>query len=67
MNQISIGEKHHKTIREEFSGVSRQTIYAALRFFNNSELAKKIRKRATELLEQEAKEAKELEEQISLK
>lgn len=65
MNQISIGEKHHKTIREEFASVSRQTIYAALRFFNNSETAVKIRKRATELLEQEAKEAKELEKLIT--
>jgi hypothetical protein len=58
MKQICIGDKHHRIIREEFKGVSRQTIYASLRYFNNSETAKKIRNRALKLLEIEVKEAK---------
>ncbi|WP_086984877.1 hypothetical protein [Elizabethkingia miricola] len=62
MKQISIGEKHHRIIRNEFNSVSRQTIYAALRYFNNSDTAKEIRKRALELLEEEVKQAKENEE-----
>lgn len=64
MKQISIGEKHHKIIRKEFENVSRQTIYASLRYFNNSETAQNIRKRALELLENELKEGKKNEQLI---
>ena len=36
--------------------MSRQTIYASLKYFNNSDVAQKIRKRSLELLEAEIKE-----------
>lgn len=64
MRQISIGDKHHRIIRKEFSSVSRQTIYAALRYFNNSDTAKEIRKRALELLEEEVELAIESEKMM---
>lgn len=51
MRQINISKKHHLQLKEFFPGVSRQTIYASLKYFNNSELAKKIRAKAIELLE----------------
>jgi hypothetical protein len=56
MKSINLASKHHKIIQNEFSQVSRQTIHTALRYFNNSDVAKQIRKRALELLEQEVKE-----------
>jgi len=56
MKAIHLASKHHKVIRKEFSHISRQTIHTALRYFNNSEVAQQIRKRALELLKQEVKE-----------
>lgn len=58
MKAIHLASKHHQILREEFSQVSRQTIHTALRYFNNSEVAQQIRKRALELLEQEVKDNK---------
>lgn len=52
-NQISLAQKHHKTLREEFSDVTRQTIHNALNDFTKSDLAKRIRARAKELLVEE--------------
>ncbi|MDB4158111.1 ATP-dependent Lon protease [bacterium] len=57
---INLGTKHHQILQEEFSQVSRQTIHGALKYYNNSVLAKSIRKRALELLEEEVKENKKL-------
>ena len=54
MQTISLGQDHHKKIREAFPDTSRQTIYAALKYFNNSELAQQIRAKAKELLNEEA-------------
>ena len=56
---INLGTKHHQILQKEFDKVSRQTIHAALRYFNNSDTAVKIRKRALELLEEEILEHKE--------
>jgi Fe2+ or Zn2+ uptake regulation protein len=56
MKSINLAKKHHAVLREEFPEVSRQTIYTALRYFNDSPTAKAIRKRAKELLFKEAKE-----------
>lgn len=58
MREISLGKKHHAELKAQFPEVSRQTVYASLRYFNNSELAKNIRAKAVELLEKELKEAK---------
>lgn len=58
MQRISIGQEHHKKLREAFPEVSRQTIYAALRYFNNSETAQAIRAKAKELLEAELEKLK---------
>ncbi|SEA39421.1 ATP-dependent Lon protease [Bizionia paragorgiae] len=51
-NEITLSQKHLKTLRDEF-GKSRQTIYSALKDFTQSKLAKDIRKRAKELLQEE--------------
>ena len=56
MKSINLARKHHEIIQKEFSHVSRQTIHTALKYFNNSEVAQQIRKRALELLEQEVKD-----------
>lgn len=56
MKSINLARKHHEIINKEFKHVSRQTIYASLKYFNNSDVAQKIRKRALELLEAEIKE-----------
>ncbi len=57
MKSINLARKHHQILQEEFAGkASRQTISTALKYFNNSELAEKIRKRALELLQQEIDE-----------
>lgn len=56
MKAINLGTKHHKILQNEFKPMSRQTIHTALRYFNNSDTAVKIRKRAIELLEQEIKD-----------
>lgn len=53
MKSINLARKHHKIIQEEFPGVSRQTIHAALRYFNNSKTAMQIRERAIKLLKEE--------------
>lgn len=58
MKSINLARKHHEIINKEFSHVSRQTIYSSLKYFNNSEVAQKIRQRALELLEAEIKENK---------
>lgn len=58
MKSINLARKHHEIINKEFSHVSRQTIYASLKYFNNSEVALKIRQRALQLLEAEIKENK---------
>lgn len=55
---IKIALEHHKILKEEFPEVSRQTVYASLKYFNNSDLAKKIRAKALELLEKELTENK---------
>lgn len=57
---INLGTKHHQILQEEFNNVSRQTIHGALKYHNNSVLAKSIRKRALELLEEEVEENKKL-------
>ncbi len=59
MQFINLASKHHQILQNEFN-VSRQTIHTALKYFNNSETAKAIRKRALELLEEEIKENKGL-------
>ena len=51
--KISIPIEFKKQLATEFN-VSRQTVHCALLYFNNSELAKKIRIRAKELLVAEA-------------
>lgn len=56
MKTIHLASKHHQILKKEFSHVSRQTIHTALKYFNNSEVAQQIRKRALELLEQEVKD-----------
>ena len=56
MKSINLARKHHEILQKEFSQVSRQTIHTALRYFNNSDVAKQIRKRALELLQQEIDE-----------
>lgn len=53
MKSISLARKHHEILNREFSPISRQTIYASLKYFNNSEVAISIRKRALELLQEE--------------
>ncbi len=53
MKSINLSRKHHTILSEEFPSVSRQTVYAALKYFNNSHTAKSIRKRAKELLLEE--------------
>ena len=57
---INLGTKHHQILQDEFKNVSRQTIYNALKYFNNSIIAKNIRNRALELLEIEVRDNKEL-------
>ncbi|MBF2024338.1 hypothetical protein [Flavobacterium psychrophilum] len=58
MKAIHLASKHHQILQEEFREVSRQTIHTALRYFNNSDTAKKIRARALELLTQEIEQNK---------
>ncbi|OWP76562.1 ATP-dependent Lon protease [Flavobacterium oreochromis] len=58
MKAIHLASKHHQILQKEFGNVSRQTIHTALRYFNNSDVAHKIRQRAIELLEEEIKEHK---------
>lgn len=53
MKSINLARKHHEILNREFSHISRQTIYASLKYFNNSEVAINIRKRALELLQEE--------------
>lgn len=56
MQSISLGQEHHKKIREAFPHVSRQTIHAALKYFNNSETAQAIRAMAKELLQEQVEQ-----------
>lgn len=60
LHSINLATKHHQILQIEFSEVSRQTIHTALRYFNNSDTAKAIRKRALELLQEEINENKNL-------
>lgn len=53
MESINLATKHHQILQKEFDTVSRQTIHTALKYFNNSDIAKAIRKRALELLGEE--------------
>lgn len=53
--RINIADKHRDILVSEFN-ISRQTVYNAVRYFTESALADKIRKRAKELLIQEADE-----------
>lgn len=52
-----------KILVEEFK-VTRTTVVQALAYYNNSEVAEAIRKRAIELMESELKEVKEFEQQL---
>jgi|GEM_PF-3281924 len=52
-----------KIFIEEFK-VTRTTVVQALAYYNNSEVAVAIRKRAVELLEEEIKEIKAFESQL---
>ncbi len=52
-----------KIFVEEFK-VSKTTVIQALAYYNNSDVAVLIRKRAIELLEQEALKAKEFEKNL---
>lgn len=49
---INIARVHMNQLKDEF-GVTRQTIHSALSYYRNSEMSRKIRARAIELLEQE--------------
>lgn len=53
-----------KILVEEFN-VTRTTVVQALAYYNNSDVAVLIRKRALELLEQEVKEVKEFEKKLN--
>lgn len=55
--RISLPPKRMKTLYKEFN-VSRQSIYNALCYYTDSPLAREIRARAKELLEQELREIK---------
>lgn len=60
--QICIGRKHHKELQKEFlPHISRQSIYNALSYRNNSEIALKVRMKAKELLLREIKEIEKYE------
>ena len=56
-NQINIPSRYIQGLTEEFN-VSRMTISNALRDITQSDLAKKIRTKAMEILEQELKGSK---------
>ncbi len=60
MQAINIAQKHHQILKKEFSNTSRTTIQMSLKYYNNSELAQQIRKRALELLAKEITENKNL-------
>ncbi|WP_253475208.1 hypothetical protein [Flavobacterium sp. HSC-61S13] len=49
MKQILLHPSDREKLANEFA-VSRQTVYAALRYFNNSQTAQAIRQRSKELL-----------------
>lgn len=52
--RINISIEHRKKLQEEFD-VTKQSVYFALRYVTNSELANAIRRRAKQLLIEEAK------------
>lgn len=52
IKKILITAQQKNIIVKEFN-TTRQTVYCALKYYNNSELAKKIRMRAKELLIEE--------------
>jgi len=51
--QINIADEHKRILADEF-GVTYQTMRMVLMYVNNSPTAKAMRKRAKELLQQEA-------------
>lgn len=53
-----------KILMDEFN-VTRTTVNQALAYYNNSEVAVKIRKRAIDLLELEIKEVKQFEQTLN--
>ncbi len=53
-----------KILVEEFN-VTRTTVVQALAYYNNSDVAVLIRKRAIEMLEQELKEVNEFEKKLN--
>lgn len=63
--QINLGKKQHERLRDLFPEVSRQTIFAALRYFSNSQLAQTIRANAIKILEDDLTKAKENELKIN--
>ena len=63
--RINLSDPHRAVIYQEFP-VSRQTVNDALRYRNNSERARAIRKRALELLREEVKKVDELIKQEAL-
>ena len=63
--KINLSDTHRKAIYEEFP-VSRQTVNDALKYHNNSETARAIRKMAQKLLKQELDKVNDLLKQESL-
>lgn len=59
--EITLSRKNNLELQRLFPNVSRQTIHASLKYFNNSDTAKKIRQKAIELMENELKAAKKIE------
>jgi len=61
MKEILIPNEFKNKIIKEF-GSNRPSVRSALKFFSNSDTAKKMRKRAKELLEEELKKISEFED-----
>ena len=57
-NRIFLSVEHKKQLIEEFN-TTQPTVQLALDYYNNSELAQKIRDRALELLKNEVKKTEE--------
>ena len=64
MKKIKPPTRSMKNIVEEFN-VTRTTVVQALAYYNNSDVAVLIRKRAIEMLEQELKEVNEFEKKLN--
>lgn len=63
MKRIKLPTGSMKILVEEFN-VTRTTVAQALAYYNNSDVAVLIRKRAIELLEQELQEVKKFENNL---